>query len=184
MRCFLAVAVAAIAASNAVRASAQAPADTTRRARILDTIVVTATRSASSAPVSAVSVIHGDDLRREGITHLADALRSLPGVMIVQTGSTGGLTTMYMRGGDRGYTRVLVDGVPVNEPGGGFDLAQLSTYDIERVEIVRGPASVLYGSDAVTGVVQVFTRSGRHGRTWRGSARAGTFGTSVVEAYA
>jgi vitamin B12 transporter len=67
---------------------------------------------------------------------------------------------LFVRGGESDYVQVLIDGVQVNDPGGSFDWAHLRTEDIERVEIVRGPSSVLYGSDAVSGVIQVFTRAG------------------------
>ena len=69
-----------------------------------------------------------------------------------------------MRGGESKFTKVLVDGVPVNDAGGAFDFSALTTDNIERIEVVRGPASVLYGSDAVAGVVQLFTRA-RNGAT-------------------
>src|SRR5439155_1335161 len=70
------------------------------------------------------------------------------------------LTSLFLRGGQSKYVKVLVDGVPVNEPGGAFDFAHLTTDNVERIEVLRGPASVLYGSDAVTGVVQIVTRRG------------------------
>jgi vitamin B12 transporter len=94
---------------------------------------------------------------------------------IVQNGSYGGVTSAFIRGGESDYVKVLVDGVPVNAPGGAVDLADLTTDNVERIEIVRGPVSVLYGSDAVSGVVQIFTRRGDgplHGEV---SVRAGTY---------
>jgi outer membrane cobalamin receptor len=84
----------------------------------------------------------------------------VPGVAVVQGAGPGGLTSVFMRGGQSDYVQVLVDGVQVNDPGGAFDWAHLRVDDIARIEVVRGPASVLYGSDAVSGVVQIFTRSG------------------------
>ncbi len=77
---------------------------------------------------------------------------------VLRQGSPGGVTSIFMRGGESDYVQVLVDGVPINQPGGAFDFAHLRTEDVERVEIVRGPVSVLYGSDAVTGVIHVVTR--------------------------
>lgn len=183
MRRYFAVVLAAAMSANAASTSAQVRPDSAARATRLDTLVVTAARLPQAAPASAVTVLHGEDLRRDGIAHLADALRPVPGIMLVQTGSAGGLTSLYMRGGERGYTRVLLDGVPLNEPGGDFDFSQLSTHDVERVEIVRGPGSVLYGSDAVSGVIQIFTRTGRVAG-WSGSARGGSFGTTALEASA
>ncbi|MBV6522075.1 MAG: Vitamin B12 transporter BtuB [Gemmatimonadaceae bacterium] len=155
--------------------------DSLARQRMLDSVVVTATRTATSSRTATVTVLDGEMLRREGYLHVADALRSVPGVALVQLGSFGGLTSLYLRGGERGYTRVLLDGIPLNEPGGDFDFGALSTSDVERIEIVRGPVSALYGSDAIAGVVQIFTRQGRSS-TARLAASAGSFGTSTVDA--
>ena len=142
-------------------------------------VVVTATRSplaASRAP-SSVSVVTGAQLRREGVTTVADALRRVPGLSLAQTGSYGGTTSLFIRGGESRYTKVLIDGVPVNEAGGAYDFSTLTTDNVERIEVVRGPASVLYGSDAVAGVVQVFTRAGRDRARGELSVRGGGFGS-------
>ena len=163
--------------------AAQRASDTTvtRRPSPLPPVVITATRVALPATTVAATVLSGDALRARGITHVADALRAVPGLAVVQTGSFGGATALYIRGGESGYTRVLIDGVPVNDPGGDFDFSQLTTEDVDRIEIVRGPASVLYGSDAVSGVVQIFTRRGAG--TWqRATVRAGTYGTWGADA--
>jgi vitamin B12 transporter len=141
-----------------VTAAAQEPRDTIE----LSEIVVTATRLPTPlrAVPAAVSVITGDELRARGIRFVADALRTVPGAHLAGGGATGAITSLFLRGGESDYALVLVDGVPVNEPGGAFDFAHLSTHDIDRIEIVRGPVSVLYGTDAVAGVVQIFTRRG------------------------
>src|SRR5215218_2046715 len=158
----------------------QAASDTAR----LQPVEVTATRSplpADRTP-SSVTVVTGEALRRQGITSVADALRTVPGLSIVQTGSYGGATSLFIRGGESKYTKILVDGVPINDAGGAFDLSTLSTDNLDRIEIVRGPASVLYGSDAVAGVVQLFTRRGAgvaHGQV---AARGGGFGSRDVDA--
>jgi vitamin B12 transporter len=161
---------------------AQERRDTVR----LEPIVVTATRLATPATAiaSAVTVLRGDDLRAQGITTVADALRAVPGAAIVRTGSLGGQTSLFLRGGESDYVKVLVDGVPVNQPGGAFDWADLTTDNVERIEVVRGPGSVLYGSDAVAGVVQVFTRRGAGGgpAVAQASVAAGTYGTVRAEA--
>lgn len=138
-------------------------------------IVVTATRAATplDAVASAVTVLRGVDLRARGIATVADALRAVPGASVVQGGSFGAQTSLFLRGGESDYVKVLVDGVPLNGPGGAFDWADLTTDDVDRIEVVRGPASVLYGSDAVAGVVQIFTRRGVAGGGGRASARAG-----------
>ncbi|MEO7712806.1 MAG: TonB-dependent receptor [Gemmatimonadaceae bacterium] len=142
-------------------------------------VVVTATRSPldlARAP-SSVTVIGGEQLRREMITTVAEALRQVPGLTLAQTGSYGGATSLFIRGGESKYTKVLVDGVAVNDAGGSFDLSTLTTDNVERIEIVRGPASVLYGSDAVAGVVQIFTRTGGGPPRGELSARGGGFGS-------
>ena len=162
---------------------AQAPQDTTKQKRpvVLKEVVVTATRVAVPAVTAGVSVLQGDALRARGVEYVLDALREVPGAAVVQTGSFGGLTSLYLRGGNDNFVRVLIDGVPVNDPGGAFDFANLTTENVDRIEVVRGPASVLYGSDAVTGVVQIFTRRGG-GPQATASVRAGTYGTTDLEA--
>jgi len=105
-------------------------------------------------------VITGQELEARGITTVVDALRDVAGADPVQTGSMGGLTSLFLRGGESGYAKVLVDGVPLNEPGGVYYFQNLTTADIDRIEIVRGPTSVLYGTDAMTGVIQIFTKRG------------------------
>src|SRR4029079_14874052 len=106
------------------------------------------------------TVIRGDELRARGITTVSDALASVPGLMVVRSGSFGATTSLFARGGESDYVKVLVDGVPLNNPGGAFDFANLTTDNLDRIEIARGPTSVAYGSDAVAGVVQLFTRRG------------------------
>ncbi len=155
-------------------AGAQVPEDTVT----LAPVTVTATRLpiARTAVPAAITVITGAELRARGITRLTDALREVPGASVVQSGSFGAQTGLFIRGGESDYTKVLVDGVPLNDAGGSIDLAHLSVDDVDRIEIVRGPASVLYGSDAVTGVIQIFTRVPAQSRL-RMSARGGTYAT-------
>ncbi|MFN2399527.1 MAG: TonB-dependent receptor plug domain-containing protein [Gemmatimonadaceae bacterium] len=157
-------------------AAAQVARDTAR----LNPVVVTATRTPVpqvAAPAS-VTVIEGDDLRERGITNVAEALRGVPGMAIASGGSAGALTSLFLRGGESDFVKVLVDGVAANDPGGALDFAHLSTDNVERIEIVRGPASVLYGSDAVTGVIQVFTREGGSTRSLiNADIAGGSFGT-------
>jgi len=167
-------------AAAAAPLAAQQPDDTVR----LSAIVVTATRLPTPlvSTTSAVTVLTGDELRSRGINTVAEALRGVPGMDVVETGPFGGTTSLFLRGGESDYVRVLVDGVSLNTPGGAIDLATLTTADVDRIEIVRGPASVLYGSDAVTGVVQVFTRSGRGALEWEAGAQGGTFGSRSYDA--
>jgi vitamin B12 transporter len=154
---------------------AQAGQDTTR----LRDLVVTATRlpTPPDEVVSSVTIIRGDDLRAQGIHFVQDALREIPGAAVVQVGSYGGVSSLFLRGGESDYVKVLIDGVPVNQSGGAYNWANLSTDNIDRIEVLRGPGSVIYGSDAVSGVVQIFTRHGTGKISIDGSGEAGTFGT-------
>jgi len=173
-RAGLAVALS-LAAPSVSQAQRTAPDTTT-----LAPVVVTATRVdvKPAAPLASTTVLSGADLRAAGITTLAQALAAVPGVFTAQSGSYGAQTSLFLRGGESDYTQVLVDGVPVNDPGGAIDLANLTTDDIDRIEIVRGPASVLYGANAVTGVIQIFTRSGAGPEEFTLGADGGTYGTS------
>lgn len=147
----------------------------TRDTARVDPVVVTATRTPlgrSALPV-AVTVISGDDLRIRGITTVADALQDVTSAYVAQAGSQGATTSLFLRGGESKYVKVLIDGVPANDPGGSFDFASLTTDNIERIEVVRGPASVIHGADAVTGVVHVITRAGDGTPTAEISIRGG-----------
>ena len=170
-----AAALAAALVFGATALTAQEPRDTVQ----LPEIVVTAARLPMplASTTATVTVISGDELRSHGIETVADALRTVNGASVVEAGPLGGVTSLFLRGSESNMVRVLLDGVPLNAPGGGVDLANLTTDDVDRIEIVRGPASVLYGSDAVAGVVQIFTKSGRGGARWAAAAHGGTFGS-------
>ena len=159
--------------------AAQAAPDSAR----LPTVVITADRMPRrlSVTTSTVTVLDGEALRAAGVTHVLDALRSVPGVSIARAGSIGAQTSLFMRGGESDYVRVLVDGVAMNDPGGAIDLGAITLDNVERVEVLRGPASVLYGSDAVAGVIQIFTRQARAPLEASISLRAGTYATSVAD---
>jgi vitamin B12 transporter len=143
----------------------------------LRTVVVSASKvpQPASSLTQPVTVLLGEDLRARGVTRVTDALREVPGAALVQSGSYGALTSLFLRGGESRYTKVLIDGVPVNAAGGSFDFSHLTTDNIDRIEIVRGPASVLYGADAVSGIVQIFTRKGSGDTRASFAARAGTY---------
>jgi vitamin B12 transporter len=140
-------------------AAQESPRDTAR----LTPVVVSATRTPMSQRVLpvAVTVITADELRLRGITTVAGALAEVSSAYVAQTGSPGAQTSLFLRGGESKYAKVMVDGVPVNDPGGAYDFGSLTTDNVERIEIVRGPASVVHGADAVTGVVHVITRRGQ-----------------------
>ena len=139
-------------------AAAQETQDTIR----LKDVTVTATRVPVSAGAlaSSITVLLGEELQARGIRNVSDALRTVPGLYVVENGSFGAATSLFLRGGESDYVKVLIDGVAVNQPGGAFNFADLTVTNIERIEILRGPASVLYGSDATVGVVQIFTNRG------------------------
>jgi vitamin B12 transporter len=155
-------------------AFAQAPDTTT-----LNPVVISATKTPSTREslTQSVTVLTGEQLRAKGITRVSDALRLVPGAALVQNGSLGSVNTLFLRGGESHYTKVLIDGVSVNAPGGFFDFSHLTTDNIERIEVVRGPASVVYGADAVTGIVRIFTRQGRGPLSVNAEARAGKYDT-------
>lgn len=148
----------------------------------LGTVIVSASKVPRPAATlsQAVTVISGADLRARGVTRVSDALREVPGAALVQSGSYGAVTSLFLRGGESRYTKVLIDGVAVNAPGGSFDFSHLTTDNIDRIEIVRGPASVLYGADAVTGIVQIFTRRADASRAALG-LRGGTYHSLDVD---
>jgi vitamin B12 transporter len=130
----------------------------------LEPVVITATRVEQpvSQVGSAVTVITGEELRRRGIEFVADALQEVPGLTVPRAGTRGKATSLFLRGANSNQTLVLIDGVRVNDPvNGGFDFGALGTDNIERIEVIRGPQSPLYGSDAIGGVVNIITRRGR-----------------------
>lgn len=144
----------------------------------IDGLVVTATpipveRSALGA---SVTILDGDQLRLRGVTRVVDALRSVSGLVVARNGSFGAVTSVFFRGAESDHVQVLVDGVQVNQPGGAFDFASLTVDDVERIEVVRGPGSALYGSDAVAGVIQVITKRGSTAPSGSTTVRAGSFG--------
>lgn len=145
---------------------------------MLDPVVATAT----PAPVSAsalgrhASVLDGERLRADGVVDVSEALRSVAGITVVRSGSFGAVSSVFLRGGESDYVRVLLDGAALNQPGGAIDLAGLTMENVDRIEIVRGPASGLYGSDAVSGVIQIFTRRGERGLAGSATAFGGSYG--------
>lgn len=145
--------------------------------------IETATRT--STPISqvgsSVSVVTSEQIAQRGITSVADALRLLPGVDVVQAGNPGSVTSVFIRGATSEHTKVLLDGIPMNDPittGRLFDFSALAIDNIERIEIIRGPQSVLYGSDAIGGVINIITVKGKGPWQKRFGAMGGSYGTS------
>jgi len=131
--------------------------------RLEQSVVVTA--AATAVPPAqigaAVTVIDAAALQNLGNTDVLEPLRSVPGAEVVQAGGRGGTTSLFVRGGSSNFNKILIDGVPANDIGGAFDFADIATTGIDRIEVLRGSNSVLYGSDALTGVVNITTRRGR-----------------------
>ncbi|HEY1909887.1 MAG TPA: TonB-dependent receptor plug domain-containing protein, partial [Vicinamibacterales bacterium] len=126
-------------------------------------IVVTA--SANALPESqvgaSVTVVDRGTLDTLAKTDVLEALRIVPGADVVQTGARGGAASVYVRGGASNFNKVLIDGVPANDIGGAFSFSDVATTGVESVEMLRDANSVLYGSDALTGVISLTTRKGR-----------------------
>ena len=135
-------------------------------APVAENIVVSATRTEAPAGqvATSVTVFDADEIARRQEPPLADLLRSAPGTTVVRAGAPGTVTSLFVRAGESNYTKVLLDGIPLNEPGGAFNLSNITTENLERVEFVRGANSALYGSDAMTGVIQLITRRGTSAR--------------------
>lgn len=133
-----------------------------RLAPAAETVVVTATRTAitGEAAIADVNTLTAEQLTTMNPPEAADAVRFLPGAVVNAAGQRGSLTSLFVRGGESRYNKVIVDGVTVNEPGGTFDFGTLPLNEAGRLEFVRGAQSTLYGSDAITSVVQVWTRTG------------------------
>jgi vitamin B12 transporter len=127
-----------------------------------DLIVTASATEETAAQIGApVAVIDHQTLETLAKPSVLEALRLVPGSQVVQTGGRGGITSLFVRGGASNFNKVLVDGVPVNDIGGGFNYADLSTTGIERIEALRDANSVLYGSDAMAGVISINTRRGQ-----------------------
>jgi vitamin B12 transporter len=147
-----------------------------------DTVVVTATRipTPEAQVASSITVVTAEDIDARQLRTLPDLLQQVPGLNVVQTGGPGGQTSVFMRGTKSNHTKVLVDGIDLSDPGnptGAFDFGQYLTQDIEKVEILRGPQSGLYGSDAIGGVINIITKSGTGDPKGTASLEAGSFDT-------
>jgi vitamin B12 transporter len=149
----------------------------------LDPVAVTATRGFQPVTdlLADVTVIGPEEIARAGVDGLAQLLQRQPGVEIVQNGGPGSVSGVFLRGANRGQTLVLIDGVRIaSSTAGATSLEAIPLDQIERIEILRGPASSLYGADAIGGVVQVFTRRGTQAFSANASAGYGTYETSTV----
>jgi vitamin B12 transporter len=169
-------------AASAVAAVAAEGAGSPESAESVESVIVAATRlpTPESEIASSVTVITAEDIAARQERSLPDILKDVPGLNIVRTGGPGGQTVVFMRGTNSNHTKVLVDGIDVSDPSSStasFDFSQFLTQDIERVEVLRGPQSGLYGSDAIGGVIDVITKSGQGPAQFQASAEGGSFET-------
>ena len=144
---------------------------------LMDETLVTATRTETPVRELGVSttVVTEEEIKERQAVDALDVLRTVPGFNILRSGGRGSITALYPRGGEDNFTKVLIDGVSVNLGGGGFDFGSLLTENFERVEIVRGPQSALYGSDAIGGVINFITTPGEGKPSLRASTSNGTY---------
>ncbi|HMA30242.1 MAG TPA: TonB-dependent receptor plug domain-containing protein, partial [Casimicrobiaceae bacterium] len=175
---FFHVVLAAIAASSCAHAQAvQIPKGTA----ILEPVVVTAARGPQSAEdlVADVTVIGADAIALSGVDSLASLLQRQPGVEIARNGGPGATSGIFLRGANATQTLVLIDGMRVSSSSSGTTALEGIPLDqVDHIEILRGPASSLYGADAIGGVIQIFTRRGERGMHANASVGYGTYETS------
>jgi outer membrane receptor protein involved in Fe transport len=129
---------------------------------VQERVIVSASLGGALGPEigSSVTVISHEEIENQGAETVADSMRNVPGVEINQTGQQGAVTSAFIRGGNSNYNLVMIDGIPLNDFGGGFDLAPLATAGVDQVEVLRGPQSALYGSNAVAGVINIVSNHG------------------------
>ena len=178
MRESLVLPIIASVALPSLACAADATADETNS----ETVVVTATRipTPEAQVASSMTIITADDVAAKQSQTLTDLLKDAPGLNLVQSGGPGAQTSIYMRGTNANHTKVLVDGIDVSDPSspqGTFDFSQFLTQDIQTVEILRGPQSGLYGSDAIGGVINIITRGGQGPAQFTATAQGGSFDT-------
>ena len=131
----------------------------------VDNILVAGTRTTDILEEipSTTAVINLEEIEARNDTSVADLLRNMPGIHVTQPSGQGGVTRIFVRGGDQNLTMVLLDGIRVNDPndsrGSAFDFSTINMNDVERIEIVRGPQSAVYGSDALAGVINIISKS-------------------------
>lgn len=145
-------------------------------------VTISATRSAQKRKHvgTATTVLTREELQRRGVRNLADALKRVPGVAMARTGGYGSTTNIRVRGSDSGQVKVILDGVVLNDPSNTenfFDFSTLQTHDVERIEIIRGPQSSLYGADTTGGVISITTRRPDQGSQTNAFAETGSHHT-------
>ncbi len=152
---------------------------------IQESVVVTATghETPESNVGTSITVLDRRDIEQRHALSTIDLLRTIPGIVAVRSGGVGNLTGVFVRGGESTYNKVLLDGLPLNEPGGAFNFASLSPEHIERIEVLRGAHSALFGSDAMASVIQLFSARPEIGRPQLNlTLDGGTFDTAHLAA--
>ena len=133
----------------------------------MENTLVTGTYSPRPELTSSSSILESEQIRALNKRNVVGLLKTLPGLLVEEQGGPGGLTAVSIRGAESNFTLVLLDGIPLNDPtnfrGGGYDFSNLSSEMVERIEVVRGPQSAIYGSDALAGVINIITRRAGQG---------------------
>ncbi len=156
----------------------------TTKPSVVTTITVTGQPLAVSLAPASASVVDDQQISDAHALTSADVMRTIPFVNLVQNGSAGSLSTITIRGGKPNLVLVMIDGIPANDLsnllGGAFDFSSLLTHDVERIEVVSGPLSSGYGSEAMSGVVNVITKPTHYESNVTGGLETGSFGTAGV----
>jgi vitamin B12 transporter len=172
----IAAALTAATALTAPRVHAQ------ENAVVLPQIVVSATTvpTLASELGSSVSVITAQDIQQQQLRTVSDALKTVPGLNVVQSGGPGSQTAVFIRGTNANHVKVLIDGIEMSDPSSpnrAFDFGQLLTSGIDRIEVLRGPQSGLYGADAIGGVISITTKKGKGPSKATATLEGGSLGT-------
>src|SRR4030081_3688616 len=162
----------------------QAPTDAQQSGTLAKEQALVVSPTATETPInqiaSSVTVITAKDIERDQRRTVPDALSTVPGLNVVQSGGPGGVTSVFMRGTNPNHTKVLIDGIDVSDPGNParvFDLGHLLTSDVQQIEVLRGPQSGLYGADAIGGVISIITKKGEGPPRATGTIEGGSFST-------
>ncbi len=174
---------AAAQQSTTPRASSPAAAAQAERAQA-EPSAVSVAPTGTLRPVeqigSAVTVVTAQEIDAQQRRSATDVLKSVPGVNVVQSGGVGGVSSVFIRGANSNHSKVLIDGIDVSDPSSAnrtFNFGQLTTFDLDRIEVLRGPQSGLYGADALGGVIVVYTKKGEGPLKVEGLVEGGSFGT-------
>jgi outer membrane cobalamin receptor len=159
-RCAVIVSLAGFKTTRSAVSTDRPSTVTLAVAPVRESVVVTATRTETptSQVGAAVTVFTAEEMQRRDVPVVAELLRGTPGATVVRAGGVGNVTALFVRGGESSYNKVLLDGIPLNEPGGTFNFSNLTTDFVERIEVVRGAQSALFGTDAMASVVHLISR--------------------------